>query len=141
MIFRAYHGSSHGFKRFSPKFRGGFGGALGVWFASGCEAAAFFARPRFAGEPPVIYTVDLRMDQPYVLHGHAGLVEAVRSHMKGGSIEDGYRSLKRALVRQGYDGLVVKDSDTDSGIVRDDYAVWDADQITIVDRCEVTGRV
>lgn len=133
-VYRAYHGSQRDFKRFNRAFRGGFGGTIGIWFASTPEAAAFFAKPKFAGEPPVVFTVDLLMYNPYVLEGHEGLVAEVKRRQKGGSIEDGYRSMKRAMVRDGHDGIIIRNCTSDSGLVRDDYVVFNPKQVEIVDR-------
>ena len=123
-----YHGTSDPrFKKFSAK--GGMGGAIGFWFASTNQAAEVFARQRFAGVKPGVKICVLKITNPIEYNGYGAFTEAVQKKMTGGSIEDGVRSLRRSLVRSGYDGLVIRDCDSDGGGLRDDWVAFDAKQI------------
>lgn len=123
-----YHGTSNpNFKRF--QYRGGMGGALGHWFASTREAAQQFARQRFAGIQPGIKACVLRIINPKEYVGYPAFTEAVRERMRNGDIENGMRSLRLSLRRHGYDGIVIRGSDSDMGGVRDDWVAFDPDQI------------
>jgi ADP-Ribosyltransferase in polyvalent proteins len=123
-----YHGTSNpNFKKF--KFRGGLGGSLGFWFASSRQAAEQFAKPRFAGVQPGVKACILHIVQPKEYASYEDFVSAVRERMRGGSIEDGMRSLRRSVIRAGYDGMVIRNSDTDMGGVRDDWVAFDPKQI------------
>ena len=123
-----FHGTSNpNFKRFKTK--GGLGGSLGFWFASSRAAAEQFAKPRFAGIQPGVKACVLRIVQPKEFADYQEFVQAVQARMKGGDIEAGMRSLRRALRRAGYDGIVIRNSDTDMGGMRDDWVAFEPGQI------------
>ncbi len=127
-----YHGTSDlRFKQF--KLKGGMGGAMGFWFASTSMAASQFARDRFAGVKPGIKFCVLRIINPKQYDGYSEYIDAVKAK-RAGSIEDGAKALRRALIRNGYDGVVIRNSDTDLGGVRDDWVAFDAKQIMILNQ-------
>lgn len=121
-----YHGTSNpNFQRF--KTRGRLGGALGHWFASTREAAQQFALARFAGVQPGIKACVLRIVQPKEYNGYSEFVQAVQQ--RNSDIDNGMKSLRMSLRRQGYDGIVIRNSDTDLGGIRDDWVAFDPGQI------------
>lgn len=123
-----YHGTSNpNFKRF--KTRGRLGGSMGHWFASTQQAAQQFARPRFAGIEPGVKTCLLHIVNPKVYDSYQEFVQAVQQRMRDGDIDSGMRSLRRSLRQQGYDGVVIHNSDSDLGGVRDDWVAFDPQQI------------
>lgn len=126
---QVYHGTSRALDRFDPKMRGGFGGSIGYWFSSEASAAEHFTQPvRDITAGPNIVPVFLSIKQPKEYAGWQEHVEAVRA-ANGDSIEAKYKSLRRSLARAGYDGIVIRGSDSDSGIARDDWVAFHPEQI------------
>lgn len=135
-----YHGTPGAFSgapitRFERK-AGSLGGALGFWFASTREAAAAFAKPRFAGVTPQIISAQLAVTNPKEFRGHSELLAAANARI-GPTIEARLKSLRRHLAQRGHDGIVVRDCDTDGAGVRDDWVAFDASQVRIVGRADV----
>lgn len=138
-----YHGTPDpSFKSF--KYRGGFTGRLGYWFASKAEATERFQRERYAGVEPGVMKVYLSITNPKVYDGWASLVDAVNDHRLrkmnsksgsavvnagGDSVEWGAESLRRQLMRDGFDGILLRNSTTDGGVLRDDWVAFDSKQI------------
>ncbi len=124
-----YHGTASDFTRFDPKKRGGFGGIIGFWFSSTPEGSEPFSRiVRGWSSGPQTIPVYLSLQNPKTYKGWDDHVEAVRA-AKGDTIEDKYKSLRKQLEREGYDGIAVKNSDTDGGGVRDDFVAFSPTQI------------
>lgn len=125
-----YHGTStFGFESFDKDRRGGLGGALGFWFATTQVAAQQFARQRFAGVAPGVYQVYLSIKNPKEYHGYSELVDDVIARRRDRTMEEAARGLRRSLIRAGYDGIVVRGSDTDQGGLRDDWVAFEPTQI------------
>lgn len=127
-----YHGTPNvAFDRFNTN-RGGMGGQLGYWFASTQDAAKQFAHKRLAGRKAGIKVCRLRIEQPKEFGSYQEYLDAVAEKRGRGEIEDGVRSLRRSLIRQGYDGVVIRNSDTDNGGVRDDWVAFYPHQIEVL---------
>lgn len=123
-----YHGTPDpSFTKF--KYYGGLTGELGYWFASKGEAASEFAKPRYAGVGPAVYPVYLSIKNPMVYHGWGELVDHINKLRKGKAIEVGAKSLRRSLLNKGYDGIVLRDSETDFAGLRDDFVAFYPTQI------------
>lgn len=129
-----YHGTSTpGFERFS--IRGGLGGGLGFWFASTGEAASRFALQRYAGQGPAVMPVYLNISNPTEYQDWEAFTTALRAlRIKKGArtlrtIEGSVAALRRSLMRRGYDGVVIRQSDTDMGGLREDWVAFKPQQI------------
>lgn len=126
-----YHGTPYGrdIKKF--KYKGGLGGALGYWFADNFDAAKWFAKDRFAGEVPQVIEAYLDIHNPYTVSQYRELVDAILA-CNGDTQEDKAKAFRRQLIRQGYDGILVKECTSDSGIKRSDWVAFNPQQIEIV---------
>jgi hypothetical protein len=134
-----YHGTSNpNFKRFSGK--GGLGGAMGFWFATTREAANIFATPRYAGVQPGVKVCWLNIQQPMEYEGHEAFVTAALA-MNKVTPEDNVKALRRKLSRAGYDGVVIRNSDTDMGGLRDDWVAFHPTQIEPVEKLMMDTNV
>jgi hypothetical protein len=126
---RAYHGTEHEFDTFKNK--GNLGGAMGHWFASTESAAEIFAAPRMNGASPRIIHADITLHNPKTFDGHEEFQEAV-STKNGKTYEERVKSLRRSLIKSGFDGVIIRSSTTDQGGLRDDYVVFDPSAIKVV---------
>jgi len=123
-----YHGTPDpSFNKFALK--GGMTGELGFWFTSNADATAPFRRDRYANQGAATLPVFLTLKNPMVYDGWKSLVDAVNAERRGRSIEEGSKSLRRKLMRAGYDGIINRGTDTDSGILRDDFVAFHPEQI------------
>ena len=123
-----YHGTPDpSFNKFA--LRGGMTGELGFWFTSNADATAPFRRDRYADQGAATLPVFLTLKNPMVYDGWKSLVDAVNAERRGRSIEEGSKSLRRKLMRAGYDGIINRGTDTDSGILRDDFVAFRPEQI------------
>jgi GNAT superfamily N-acetyltransferase len=108
-------------------------GQLGSWFAApqpgsegyeegSAEATAdVFAEMR-GDEGSVVYPAYLSIQNPYEIEGYEALTEE-RDDAGGAA------AFRARLVSQGYDGVVVRESDTDGGQYRDDWVAFYPTQI------------
>ena len=123
-----YHGTpTPEFTRFTKGQ--GMGGPLGMWFASTGEAASRFATTRYADQGPAVYPVYLSIQNPMEYQGWSGFTDKVAEFRPGKLLEDKVKSLRRSLAQKGYDGIVIRGSDTDSGGSRDDWVAFRPEQI------------
>lgn len=126
---RLYHGTpTPDFDAFKHSRRQGMGGAMGFWFSSTPEAANQFATQRFADRGPAVIPVHLRVENPMVFDNWEHYVRTVNGR-PGATLEHRMKSLRRAAIKAGHDGAVVRGSDSDGGGVRDDWVVFEPHQI------------
>lgn len=127
-----YHGTSQD-QNASPfsklrTVKGKHPSKIGVWFASTLKAARIFAQESSINhrETPRVYTARLNVRQPMVFPNYKAYLDLWRT-------EYGYNAIKmkRALILKGYDGIVIRNSDTDSAGKRTDIAVFDPKDIQI----------
>lgn len=131
---QVYHGTSNvRFKRFREK--SGLGGAMGFWFASTQEAADVFTKSLYGSWRPAvdpgIKTCWLNIERPMEYNKHGAFLAAASVFNKQTNGED-VKALRRKLIREGYDGVVIRNSDTDEGGVRDDWVAFYPAQIKVV---------
>ena len=119
-----YHGTPDpSFKKFSLWL------GAGHWFGSTPEIANEFAqKSHAANRRPAVIPVYLSIQNPKEFHGWTEYVEAADATGKQ-SIPDREATLRRRLMRQGFDGIVIRDSDTDQGGKRDDWVAFKPTQI------------
>ena len=122
-----WHGSKSPLvgSRFERRFTRGLGGRMGFWFASKKEAADHFGRD---GNDPTTSGFYLAVINPKEFHGYAEFVTAVKA-MGRSTIEENVEALRRSLVRKGHDAVAIRGCTSDSGIERDDWAVFSPVQI------------
>lgn len=128
-----YHGTPGAYNgmpitSFSKKAQGGLGGAIGFWFSDSREVGERFARPRYAGVQPEVIETYLSISNPKEYQTYRAFVDDANAR-RGDSIESRLKSLRRALEKAGHDGIVIRESDTDGGIVRDDWVAFRPEQI------------
>lgn len=129
VVYHGTPGSSRGpITAFAKNARGGLGGTVGFWFASTRQAAEQFKRPRFAGVEPEMIAAHLSISRPAEFNGYRSFLDAI-SARPGDSPEKKAASLRRALQRAGHDGIVIRNSDTDRGGLRDDWVAFEPTQI------------
>jgi hypothetical protein len=128
-----YHGTPGAYNgrpitTFSKKAQGGLGGAIGFWFSDSREVGERFARPRYAGVQPEVIETYLSISNPKEYQTYRAFVDDANDR-RGDSIEARLKSLRRALEKAGHDGIVIRESDTDGGVVRDDWVAFRPEQI------------
>jgi ADP-Ribosyltransferase in polyvalent proteins len=124
---RGYHGTSRPIKRFLPA-RGDHPSKVGVWFTDSADVAELFAQQasrRWADGECSVVEVDARVENPRVYQTYSDFLADWREY---GSAQ----KLRRALVRAGNDGVVIKKSTTDFDVRRIDFAVFDAKDVRVV---------
>ncbi len=116
----AYHGTSSEFGNFRAEKSGDHPAKIGIWFASTKEAAIHMARlvKRMVDDKPRVITVELEIQSPMVFDTYGDYLAMWRDY--GSSPK-----MRKALMRQGYDAVVITHSDTDGAGERTDYAVFD----------------
>lgn len=98
----------------------------GFWFSS--TPVESFARERYADRGPAIYPVYLSIQNPKEYDGWPAYVAAAQAMGKP-TLMEGRKALRNSLKRAGHDGMVVRNSDTDMGGVRDDWVAFEPTQI------------
>jgi DNA topoisomerase-1 len=128
----AYHGTSHDFS----EFQGGTDDSsrgLGTWFVANAEdgsqelttrAAAHFSYDEedLNGGNSAIYPVYLSIQKPKAYSSYDKLSAAMDK--AGGAAQ-----LRESLQSKKFDGIVIRNSDTDSGELRDDWVAFSPTQI------------
>lgn len=127
-----FHGTpAVGFNQFEIK-KSSVNGGFGVWFGGTQAVGEKFARARFAGKEPGVISAYIRLDNPKVYDGWSSFVAGMES-TKRKELGDMHRTLRRRLDKSGFDGIIIKDCDTDNAGIRDDYAVFDVAAIKLAD--------
>jgi hypothetical protein len=128
----AYHGTNVDFSEFDV----GGNNEIGSWFTAtptddhyGDTSDARLAAEGFAytqtdlyGGHEIVVPVYLSIKNPKELNGYNAFTKLTRGSADGGK-------LRERLRREGYDGIVIRNSDTDSGESRDDWVVFEPTQI------------
>ena len=154
---RAYHGTTtalptnllgrdvplgQGFTPSGPKFnrvipdpresRGdaAYMGDIGTWFSSTEDAANHYTK--MSRDGGVIYAADIDLKNPKVFETYKDFYKSFRAHTgkKFDFAPDGMssRTYRIGLSNEGHDGIVIKNSTTDSDIARTDYVVFEPDK-------------
>lgn len=123
-----YHGTSTPSFTTFKRQRGGWSGGMGIWFGSHPDIANEFAKTRFADQGAAVYPVFLNIKNPRQYDGWDDFTAAARATGKA-EIGDMQKSLRNSLIRKGYDGIVIRGSDTDNGGTRNDWVVFEPNQI------------
>lgn len=125
-LMRGYHGTYRRLKRFHAP-RGDHPSQVGVWFTAARDIAEKFARQasaRWVDADCRVLTVEVRLESP---KSYSTYAEYLADWRRYGSAA----KLRRALQRDGHDGVVVRSSTTDFPTRRVDFAVFDPAAIQI----------
>lgn len=98
--------------------------AIGDWFTDDPEVADFFTNK---GENPHVYPVYLAIKKPLTVDSYDEL-----ENMYQDAAADSVQGWREELIGEGYDGIIVERSTTDTGSVRTDYVPFNAEQVKSV---------
>jgi hypothetical protein len=124
---RLYHGTNQDINEFSTqpgalrkKF---YAGELGSWFGDDPEIANQFAKGvSFKKEKGSVYPVFLNIKNPKVFDSYDDFMSVMQNRKSAPAV-------RKELIKQGYDGIQVKDSTTDFGGKRDDWVAFFPEQV------------
>ena len=114
------YGGITGFEGIEDKFPSGFMSDLGTWVSESPEVADHFA---MSGEAGAIYPLKLKMKNPKEYQTYEELEFDV-ANFDGDNTE-----FVEALKKEGHDGIMINESDTDIPETRVDYVVFDGSQL------------
>lgn len=122
-----YHGTNQDVNEFTTQpsalRRKFYAGEIGSWFGDDPEIANNFAKGiRSPREGGVVYPVFLNIKNPKVYSSY----ETFLSDAKG---RRSAPAMRKELMKQGFDGIHIKDSDTDLGGRRDDWVAFNPNQV------------
>lgn len=122
-----YHGTKADITKFWTNLNIGrnkfYGGELGSWFGSEADVANLFAEKKGSGAS--VYPVYLSLQNPYVFDDYREFNRFVEGRKSAAAV-------RRELQQAGYDGVIIRDSITDTGTKRDDYVAFKPEQIKSV---------
>lgn len=122
------------FQGTNDKFDDGFTTSLGTWFGDDPDIANYFAgsdpdvKHFDGGRGPrgAVYPVKIRMKNPATFDTYDDLEAALYDFLDEGR---GVQEFVQSLRDQGFDGIKVEYSTTDTGRPRSDYVTFDANQV------------
>lgn len=122
-----YHGGQREFARFDNP-RGSHPSKIGVWFTENREVAARIAEraPSALDDYGTVFECEVFLESPMRYETYRDYLGAWSEHRNDAA------ALRRALMRKGHDGIVIERSDTDCGILREDFAVFSPRQVDIL---------
>jgi DNA topoisomerase I len=94
--------------------------AIGDWFTGSPGDANFFARGM---DGAVVYPVYLSLKNPFVVDTYEDLETELETR------DTTVQGLRDALIKEGYDGIIIERSTTDTGNLRQDYVPFQSTQI------------
>jgi len=123
------------FQGTSDKGDDGFTTSLGTWFGDDPDIANYFAGSDAdvdifdGGQGPrgVVYPVKIRMKNPATFDTYDDLESAYYNFIGEGL--GGSQEFVKSLQDQGFDGIKIDSSTTDTGLVRSDYVIFDPTQV------------
>lgn len=124
---RLYHGTNQDINEFTTqpgairkKF---YAGELGSWFGDDPKIANKFAKGvSYEKENGTVYPVFLNIKNPKVFDSYEEFMSVMKSRKSAPTV-------RKELIKQGYDGIQVKDSTTDFGGRRDDWVAFFPEQV------------
>ena len=128
-----YHGTASEFSVFRFTKNDWHPSKIGVWFTSTPGPAAIIAKTakRMVDDTPRVITAQIQMGNPVVFETYADYLAAFRE-VGGSAIK-----LRRKLKKEGFDGVVIKHSDTDQAGDRTDFSVFEPHQAMILESSTV----
>lgn len=120
-LVKVYHGSNVAFDSFITKQKMGrkrwYSGELGSWFGDTNVANTFANKPG-----GVVYPSYLDIRNPKVYESYLKFMDDIEGKRSA-------NAFREKLQKEGYDGIHIKNSRTDTGITRDDWVAFRPDQI------------
>ena len=111
---------------FTPSSNGAYAGDLGTWFSSTGKGTDTFAGARTGVPGGNVHQSYINLKNPMEFATHADFVKWFDAQKATGATAN---KIQRSLVKEGYDGISIKESKTDGGGPRSDYVVFRPDQI------------
>ena len=110
------------------KMDDGFTTSLGTWFGDDPDIAKYFSGSGINDyNAGAVYPVKLRMQNPKEYATYDDLEDAFNDFMSEGL--GGSQEFVQSLRDQGFDGIKIDYSTTDTGNPRSDYVIFDANQV------------
>lgn len=120
-LMKVYHGSNVAFDSFiTTQYTGRknwYSGELGSWFGDTNVANSFANKPG-----GVIYPSYLDIRNPKVYDSYSKFMDEIEGKKSA-------RAFRKSLEKEGYDGIHIKNSRTDTGILREDWVAFKPEQI------------
>ncbi len=117
--FKTQHG-------FNPSSNGAYAGDLGTWFSSTGKGTDTFAGARTGVKGGNVHQSYINLQNPKEFATHADFLKWFNEQKSTGATAN---KIQRSLVKEGFDGISIKESKTDGGGLRSDYVVFRPDQI------------
>jgi hypothetical protein len=122
-----YHGTNQDINEFTTQpgaMRDRFyAGELGSWFGDDPKIANQFAKGvRAPREGGAVYPVFLSIKNPKVFDSYEDFMSATKGRRSAPAV-------RKDLIKEGYDGIQIKDSTTDLGGRRDDWVAFYPEQV------------
>ncbi len=111
---------------FTPSSNGAYAGDLGTWFSSTGKGTDTFAGARTGVPGGNVHQSYINLKNPMEFATHADFMKWFDAQKATGATAN---KIQRSLVKEGYDGISIKESKTDGGGPRSDYVVFRPDQI------------
>lgn len=101
-------------------------GDLGTWFSSTPKGTDTFAGARTGVPGGNVHQAYLNLTKPKVFETHGDFIDWFHEKAADGRSAN---SIRRSLIKEGYDGIQIKDSMTDAGGARQDFVAFHPQQI------------
>ena len=101
-------------------------GDLGTWFSSTPQGTDTFAGARTGVPGGNVHQAYLNLTKPKVFETHGDFIDWFHEKAADGRSAN---SIRRSLIKEGYDGIQIKDSMTDAGGARQDFVAFHPQQI------------
>ena len=130
-VFECFHGTATVFDRFRKHSKSSHPSKIGIWFTECKETAGIIAKQavRMCDDEPAIITAHIAISSSKSYETYADYLYDVAATGKGNS-----QNLRKKLVAQGYDSIEITNSNTDSGLLRRDIAVFYVENTEIISR-------
>jgi len=132
--FKTYKGFKNFYKDVGGLDKDGFirtperaySGDIGTWFSSTPKGTDTFAGARTGVKGGNVHPVYLNLKNPKVFETHGDYIKWFNSVTEDGSSAS---KARRSLIKQGHDGIQIKNSRTDAGGLRTDWVAFHPQQI------------
>ena len=123
---------------FNPSSNGAYAGDLGTWFSSTGKGTDTFAGARTGVKGGNVHQSYINLQNPKEFATHADFLKWFNEQKSTGATAN---KIQRSLVKEGFDGISIKESKTDGGGLRSDYVVFRPDQIKSATSPEGAAKV
>lgn len=129
-LIRAFHGTDRQLTQFRARRPNKHPSTIGTWLTDDADVAEGFARmasARSADAEPHVVEADVRLYAPKVYETYNDFLADWREARSDSGL------LRRQLMRQGHDSVIITQSETDGMPSRRDVALFDPQNINIRD--------